>query len=191
MVQDKSNPTASATPVRWSEEDRLVAELEELGIHYLSRQSDCPTPPPRPPRALLADIVRQPSSRMRMVLIALLISHPTYAESGQPALKLLQPEEQDTFKILYTAAVFLQREYIEALKQHMPVPWSWLPDLFSAELGIPPLPARDGLKALAQIHAQKTGAYLNWYGTYHHPVEQWLRRQELELQWSRSLPIFS
>jgi hypothetical protein len=65
---------------------------------------------------------------------------------------------------------------------------SGLPDLFSAELGIGLTSPREALRVLARIHAQKTGANLNWYGTYDHTVRQLLRRWDRETRWSRSLP---
>ncbi len=44
-------------------EEQIVAELTLLGIRYLSRLTDIQVDHPRPGEQLLADLVRQPSSR--------------------------------------------------------------------------------------------------------------------------------
>ncbi len=65
-------------------EEELVAELDLLGIRYLSRQSSYRASQVRPPEALLADLVRQPSARVRAAVIAVLLAHPsTPTESPQ------------------------------------------------------------------------------------------------------------
>ena len=46
------------------EEEQVVAELELLGIRYLSRQTAEAATQVRPPERLLADMVRQPSARV-------------------------------------------------------------------------------------------------------------------------------
>jgi hypothetical protein len=51
-------------------EERLVAELAQLGVNYLSRQAVVPTIP-RLPRIILAELVRQPSSRVRTAVLNL------------------------------------------------------------------------------------------------------------------------
>jgi len=43
-----------------SEEEQLVAELEHLGISYLSRQTDYQVQRTRPPQNMLADLVHNP-----------------------------------------------------------------------------------------------------------------------------------
>jgi hypothetical protein len=45
------------------QEEHLVADLELLGIRYLSRQTDEQAERVRPAHLLLADLVRQPSGR--------------------------------------------------------------------------------------------------------------------------------
>ncbi len=51
-------------------EERLVAELEQLGVRYLSRLTNEKARRVRTPHKLLADLVQQPSSRVRAALIA-------------------------------------------------------------------------------------------------------------------------
>lgn len=188
MDGDGLAPATAASTARVPSEDLLVAELARLGVRYLSRGQGSAEAPPRPAPELLADLARQPSSRVRLALIALLVSRPDYASASHAALRALSPPEARLFKLLYTAAVFLQREYAAALQQHLAEAWRWLPDLFSAELGVPQVLPGEALRALARIHAQTTGSNLNWYGTYHHTLQQLLHRWELESRWSRSRP---
>lgn len=63
-------------------EEQVVSELDALGISYLSRQSSSSVERVRPPEQLLADLIRQPSARVRQAVIALFLSHPEYAEYG-------------------------------------------------------------------------------------------------------------
>jgi hypothetical protein len=55
--------------VSFQGEERLVAELAQLGVNYLSRQENVETIP-RLPRIILAELVRQQSSRVRTALIS-------------------------------------------------------------------------------------------------------------------------
>jgi hypothetical protein len=65
------------------------------------------------PSALLADLVRQPSARVRNAVIAVLLAYPDYAEAVPAALERLRPAEQQTLRLFYTAAVLLQQEYTD------------------------------------------------------------------------------
>jgi hypothetical protein len=165
-------------------EERLVAELERLGVRYLSRQTDKKASRARAPHKLLADLVQQPSSRVRAALIALLLAQPSFAEHVPTALKSLPPEQAQTLKLFYTAAVLLQRQYAAQLQAFLGADWRWLPDLFSIEFNLPATAPRDQLKALAQLHQQKTGVTLNWAGTYENAARHLLHRWELEQTWN-------
>ena len=169
-----------------SEEEQLVAELEHLGISYLSRQTDYQVQRTRPPQNMLADLVQQPNSRVRTALIALLLAHPEYAQAVPSALSRLPLKDRWTLKLLYTAAMLLQVEYSERLRPFLYDRWEWLPDLFSEELqisleGTP----RERLVRLGEQHQSRTGARLNWVGTYENVVLHLMRRWELERAWSR------
>ena len=168
----------------YREEERLVAELELLGIRYLSRHTSDRAERVRPPDILLADLVRQPSARVRAAVIAVLLAHPEYAEAMPAALKRLQPAERRTLRLFYTAAVLLQREYAEQLRAF--VAEQWLPDRFAADLGLPDAASpRERLVALGRQHRQQAQAYVNWVGTYENVVRRLLRSWELEVQWNR------
>jgi hypothetical protein len=114
------------------EEERLVAELELLGIRYLSRHMPDRAECVRSPEALLADLVRQPSARVRVSVVAVLLAHPEYAQAVPAALERLLPAEQWTLRFFYSAAVLLQQEYAERLRPFLA--GRRLPDRFGADL---------------------------------------------------------
>jgi hypothetical protein len=168
----------------YGEEERLVAELELLGIRYLSRQTSDRAEGVRPPDVLLADLVQQPSARVRATVIAVLLAHPEYAEAVPAALERLRPAERLTLRLFYTAAALLQQEYAERLRPF--VAGLQLPDWFAADLGLPDVSStRERLTALGQRHRQKTQVDVNWVGTYENVVRRLLRSWELEGQWNR------
>ena len=59
-------------------EESLIAELELLGIRYISRHSSYQAKQVRSTQRLLIDLLHQPSSRVRAALIAVLLAHPSY-----------------------------------------------------------------------------------------------------------------
>ena len=132
-------------------EERLVGELAQLGVNYLSRQENVETIP-RLPRIILAELVRQQSSRVRTALISLLLANPQYASQIPAALKRLGARDSLTLKLFYTAAVFLQQKYAGLLKKFSRSSWTELPDLFSSELAISGDSLQDRLIALGNLH---------------------------------------
>jgi hypothetical protein len=168
----------------YSQEECIVAELELLGIHYLSRLTPDRAQRVRPPAVLLADLVRQPSARVRISTIAVLLARPDYAQFIHDALERLQPDEQWTLRFFYTAAVLLQEKYAKRLR-----PWqSWqrLPDLFGADLSLPASGSpHERLIALDRRHRQQSGANVNWVGTYESVVHHLLRSWKRQAQWSQ------
>jgi hypothetical protein len=121
LAQDVDTPT---------EEEKLVAELELLGVRYLSRQSSYQASHVRSPEALLADLVRQPCARVRAAVIAVLLSHPEYASAVPVALEQLPTLGRLTLQLFYMAALLLQQEYAGRLRSFLQVRWQWLPDFF-------------------------------------------------------------
>ena len=169
-----------------TEEEKLVAELELAGVRYLSRQTAYQATGIRPPASLMADLIRQPSARVRLAVIAVLLSHPEYAESIPAALMRLSSPEQMTLRLLYTAACLTQREYADRLRRFVADGGRWLPELFSGELGLPAEGTpRERLAILGEAHRRLTGTAVNWAGTYRNVAERLLRRWELERVWSQ------
>jgi len=170
-------------PQELAEEERLVAELGLLGIRYLSRQTAYQPAKVRPPQAFLADLVRQPSARVRAAIIAVLLSHPEYAESVPAALERLGPSDRLTLQSFYAAAVLLQQEHAHRLRPHVTRGWRWLPDLGGALTGweMPSDGApREKLAALGREHRRRAQEMVNWAGTYEQVAHQLLRQWELE-----------
>jgi len=166
------------------EEERLVAELELLGIRYLSRQTAERAASVRPPEVLLADLVRQPSARVRSAVIAVLLAHPELAEAIPAALERLSPAEKQTLQFFYTAAMLLQQQHairLQALGAQRPLPNRFAVDVETS----PNATIRERLTALGRRHRQQTGAAINWVGTYENVARRLLRAWELESVWNR------
>ena len=169
---------------REGEEERVVAELELLGIRYLSRNTRERAGHVRPAEVLLADLVKQPSARVRAAVIAVLLAYPEYAKAVPAALVRLQPAAARTLRMFYTAAVLLQQVYHERLPASEP--GARLPDSFGADLGLPAdVSPRERLKALGRLHRQQTMTAVNWAGTYENVVRRLLRAWELESRWNQ------
>jgi hypothetical protein len=167
-------------------EDQIVAELEQLDIRYLSRQSSDTGARVRPPATLLADLMRQPSARVREAVIAVLLAHPAYAQAIPAALAQLSPLERSALRFLYSAAVLLQQQYADALLPYIADRWQWLPDLFSQELGLPGSGTpRERLERLGAVHRAHTRSAINWTGTYDNVARKLVRRWSLEHRWNR------
>lgn len=164
-------------------EEQLVAELHSLGVDYLSRQQEVASPASHAPHELLADLVCQPSSRVRAALIALLLAHPDFARFIPQALEGLGPKDAQTLRFFYTAAVYLQQKYARSLRGGLKSRWRRLPDLFSGELGVAGEANADRIRNLAHLHAQASGEFLNWEGTYESAARNLLRRWEVEEKW--------
>ena len=167
-------------------EERLVAELELVGIRYLSRQTTIQAKRVRSPQRLLAAVIQQPSSRVRTAVIAIFLANPKFAGSMPGALELLSVPERQTLKLFYTAAVYLQHKHALRLQAFLGERWQWLPDWYSAELNIQLGQPPD--KLLTQLgHEQQrmSGIMANWTGTYENVAHHLLRRWELEQKWNQ------
>lgn len=168
------------------EEEKLVAELSLLGIRYLSRQSRYQANRVRSPEALLADLVQQPHARVRAAVIAVLLSHPEYAEVVPAALERLSSQDRLTLQSFYMAAVLLQREHADRLRPFAGERWRWLPDLLSEDLGLPAEGApRERLRLLGRELRHRTQAAVNWMGTYEQVVQKLLCDWERKGRWNR------
>jgi hypothetical protein len=166
-------------------EDRIVAELELLDVRYLSRQSSEACVSMRSPAELLADLMRQPSSRVREAVIAVLLAHPAYAQAVPAALAQLSPSEQSALRFFYSAAVLLQWQYADALRPHVAERWHWLPDLFSQELGLGTHGTpQERLRRLGAAHCAHSRSAINWTGTYDNVARKLVRRWNLERRWN-------
>jgi hypothetical protein len=159
-------------------EEKVVAELERLSIRYLSRLTHSSTLKDYLPAQFVADIIKQPSARVRNAAISLFLVKPEYSVYVADALKHTNNEESITLKFFYLAAVFLQQKYRVN-------PITPLPDLFSTEYGIVGTDPDERLRSLAEKHQQVSGKSINWQGTYENAAKRLLHQWELEKVWNK------
>ena len=163
--------------------DQLVAELNTLGVHFVTGSSSPGPEPALPPTELLANLAQQSEARLRLAIIPLLLSRPDFAPAVPRALSQLNEPAQLTLKLFYTAAMLLQQLHASRLHGLLGR-WEPLPDLFSEELG---LRAEGGpqvrLKHLGERHHILSGLAANWVGTYAHAAERLMKRLEWEARW--------
>ena len=187
VLEDTYLKTGSPDRLAFASEEDLVAELNLLGIRYLSRESAHQPQRIRPAGALLADLVRQPSARVRASVIAVLLSHPEYAGDLPAALSRLSPSEQLTLRLFYVAAMLLQQEHERRLRPFLAGRWRRLPEVPEALAGLG-LPTegtpRQKLVALGREHRRRCQANVNWTGTYEQAAGHLLRQWEGEDLWS-------
>ena len=165
----------------------MVAELSLLGVGYLSGNEIISVDPPELMAQFIADLERQPSSRVRTATIALLLSHPDYAIFVPAAVTQLRSNNRLLLKCFYTAAVYLQQEHAQVLQEMQNNTFIWLPDIYSEDLGVPrKTTLADRLVALGQRQYELTGVFANWPGTYENVVHHFLRYSELVKLWNQS-----
>ena len=169
MEMVKSRGRADSDPEKFNEEEQLVAELSLLGIRYLSREKPLRPAKVRPADEFLADLVEQPSARVRAAVIAVLLSHPEYADAIPASLERLGPTERITLQSFYLAARLLQQDHALRLRPFLGGQWRWLPDLHpvSEAWGLPSegTPG-ERLASLALEHRRRAQKVVNWMGTY-------------------------
>ncbi len=169
-----------------ADEDQFVAELSELGITYLSNRLINLPKSPRSPEQILADTIKQPSSRVRTAIIALFLLHPGYAENVPTALGLLNENQRQLLKLFYTAAVHLQRLYQSDLIAIIGLEFVWLPDVFGEELEISStLSPQNAIQQLGIKHQEITHSLTNWSGTYKNVLHHLIRYKQREAQWNQ------
>jgi len=163
--------------------DRLVTELNSLGVRFLSGGDPARTEPALSPAALIAGLAEQEEARVRLALIPLFLVRPALAGAAPAALADLDAPVQVTLRCFYTAAVLLQQIHAAELRRllgEQPV----LPDHFSGELGLPSTGSpQQRLRRLGDRQRALSGLAANWPGTYQHAAERLLRQLKLERQW--------
>jgi hypothetical protein len=92
--------------------------------------------------------------------------------------RTLERPASDNLRLYYQAAAYLRPELYAAL-QDISDDVAPLPDLFSAQLGLPAvgkLPAEAALLALGEMHARLSGRAYNWAGSYRQHIPLFLRQ---------------
>ncbi len=164
------NPPASP-----DDDEALVAELYRLGVRHLSRLAPFQPASSMPPVDLLAALAKHPQARFQASLVLVFLRHPEFSAALPAALVQLSQPAADTLRLYYQAAVYLQRELEPELQGRMEN-WQLLPDLFSPDLGLPPAEtihagpraSQDALRALGDVHRQRSGWAFNWAESYRH-----------------------
>lgn len=164
--------------------EKLVDNMNRIGIHYLVDEGSSEPPDRLTPAELMAGLAVQSDARLRSALIAVLLQRPDFSRDVNQALALLNKQEESILKLYYTAACLLQRIYANQL-QDLLGHHDLLPDFFSEEWNIErSISARDQLKELADLHKNITGLSLNWYGTYESAATRVITRLEKERSWA-------
>ena len=164
-------------------DDTLVGELDALGIHFLTG-GDARREARLSPTELLSGLAASLDTRVQLAVIPLLLTRPDFAEGAMASAQQLHGRTQSLFCCIYTAAVYLQRKYIDSLVASG-LPTSPLPDLFAMALGLSTQPASEtALRSLAMRQQQLLADASDWFGAYEYAVARLLRRRQKELQWS-------
>ena len=130
-----------------------------LGVDHLARLSAVKPARPIAPADLIAGLAASNDARLQAALILLFLRQPSFNQYLPEALHQLSGEVAITLKLYYQAAVYLQDELQSELKASL-ADWQRLPDLFSAELGLPPsgnVSTNAGLHVLGKRHEELTG----------------------------------
>jgi len=130
--------------------ETLVAELRERGVAYLAPSDAASVDPPSTEAALILALLEQPDARLRMGLVPLFIRHPLLAADVARLAEQIDPSLRLELQTYYQAAVYLQRLWRSRLGFYLDTS-VLLPDLFSAEMGLPPADERHGKVGLYDL----------------------------------------
>jgi len=153
--------------------DQLVNALHALGVNFLMGGRDADEPLHKQPARLIAALAQSGEARLRLSLIPLFLEHPEYASRVRAIVKGLDPSARLTLQCYYSAAVWLAKKYKPNVVS--------LPDHFSKNLKLTPVDDPDeNLRTLAKRHKELSGSFTNWFGTYQHAAQVWLKGLELK-----------
>lgn len=168
----------------WTDEDEsLLGELWEHGVHYLSGARDArDSAKGIAPSDLVLRLATHPHPRMRHSLIALLLFHPEWSVDLPQQIVHAPQDQQRRFRVLYTAAVYLQRLWWSRLRMYLGT-FPRIPDLYSQELDLPSAEERHGkvgLHALADQETRRSGLPLNYLSSYEKVMQNVFGQLEAE-----------
>jgi len=169
---------------RWMEiqslarDEQLVAELHRLGVEHLARFQSDAAHASLAPDDVIGALAAHPQARFRSSLILLFLRRPSFSRLVPQALTRLDLAAATALRLYYQAAVYLRPELENDLRPYSD-DVAPLPDLFSAELGLPPpgsLPTAEALTALGDLHRRLSGWAYNWSGSYRQHISLFLRQ---------------
>lgn len=149
-----------------SDREQLVDALADHGIRFLVGGNGDQFP--ILPLDLIASLATQQDSRLRMALTSLFLLHPDWASQVRDVARKLDHSALIELQSRYMAAVYLQRMWRTRLGYYLG-DFQLLPDLFSAELGLPSADERfgkTGLLALAEWHSRQLPIPFNRLASY-------------------------
>jgi hypothetical protein len=162
--------------------ETLVAELREQGITYLAPSDAQATEKFSSKEELIIALLNQPDSRLQLALVSLFIRHPDWAVLAPNLEKKISSAKFLELQTLYMAAVYLQRLWWTRLGfylEDLPL----LPDLYSAQLGLPPADERFGkvgLYALADVWAARSPYPFNRLASFNKTMDLFFEQLKLE-----------
>jgi hypothetical protein len=169
--------------------DTLVAALRERGVDYLV-PSDA-VGEPVSDGTLIASLAAQEDARLRSALAALFLLHPELADGLPAILEPLEPLAQSELQARYMAAVYLQRFWRTRLEiYNLTAPD--LPDLFSAQLGLPGADegfGKPGLAALAEWHQRQRPVSYNRRVEYELVIEHLIASLKMHARQNEPAPV--
>ncbi|MEZ4660525.1 MAG: hypothetical protein R2911_23460 [Caldilineaceae bacterium] len=178
-------PDMHDTPTHFTNE-QLADLLHALDAPFVWGDAHRAPPIPTDWTALIVALAANREARLRLSLIPLFLRHASAAQYAKTAAAQLSGDALLCLRCYYTAAYFLQQVHRMRLEKIIGS-FAPLPDLFSADLGLPTLGAAEArLRALAVQHGQLSGRALNWLGTYEHGAQQFMRYLEQKQAWQRS-----
>lgn len=161
--------------------DQLASALHILGVNFILGGTNTDGSIHQEPSLLIAALATSREARLRLALIPLFLDHPEFAADVQKAAQTLGRDARLVLQCYYMAAVFQQQKYqtrLNVLIGEKPL----LPDLFSRELELLMTGDPDTkLLLLAKRHQVLSHAHVNWFGTYQHAVNVWLKGLEIQL----------
>jgi hypothetical protein len=169
--------------------ETLVAALRERGVDYLAPSEA--QGGPVSDEILLASLAAHEDARLRSALTALFLLHPELADRLPVILERLEPLARSELQARYMAAVYLQRFWRTRLEiYHLTAPD--LPDLFSAQLGLPGADegfGKPGLAALAGWHQRQRPVSYNRRVEYELVIEHLIAILKMRARHHEPAPV--
>ena len=167
-------------------DQQIIDLLYQNGVSFLTPSPSLPKElPDFPPKDILLHLAQHPDARMRLSLIPVFLSLPSYARQVNHAVRQTDSDTAITLKVYYAAAALLAQIYRPELEQ-LHLPTQHLTDHFFTSLGLASSTPEDQLTALSIFYQQHTHRKINWAGTFHHAAQRVIQRRAKEQQWTNT-----
>ncbi len=153
--------------------EQLANALHVLGVKFIMGAEGADDELHKNPTRLLVELAQSKESRLRLSLIPLFLEHPEFSLYVNKAARKLESTARVTLECYYTAAIFIRKKYQPRRKP--------LPDHFSKKLNLSLTnDVEENLRALAKRQREISGIQINWFGTYQHAAQVWLKGLEYQ-----------